>query len=458
MDSTAAAVVGRDADAAYRVSPGGVDSGAGVVAPTAPSPSSSAAQPEPQTGSAPAPAPAGSGAGADACGGDGGHGAAAPHPSTGTGGRGRIRGRGNDQTAAAAAASPAAEAQANAQEGAGGAEKTQQAEPAVLPLAFDSGALPRRVAFETACWSDGITPRGGGDSIPGVNFTKGVRFSPDGTALLVASEDCHLRVFATPAHFGRADCGGEALRLLSDVHEGEAVYDYAWYPRMNASVPGSCCYLTTTRDHPIHLRDGYSGKLRASYLPYNHLDEIAAANCVAFNLTVRRAHSFHRRTFLLCAGTPRLLRRHAAAVRRCLQGTKVFAGFNRMVRVFDTSRPGRQIEDRATCPTRKSRDGQRGILSCIAFNPDYSGCVARAADARSRSPPVAAPNVPPPCRPESTRAGLTPARPAFTTRHRVPRCVSSRARPVASRKSSLRRTGITCLQVSRRKRLLPAVT
>ncbi len=60
-----------------------------------------------------------------------------------------------------------------------------------------------------------------------------------------------------------------------------------------------------------------------------------------------------------------------------LQGDKIYAGFERKVCVFDASRPGRDCEHRATVKTKKSAGGQRGILSCIAFNPDFSGWVPR---------------------------------------------------------------------------------
>jgi len=44
--------------------------------------------------------------------------------------------------------------------------------------------------------------------------------------------------------------------------------------------------------------------------------------------------------------------------------------------VFDVSRPGLAIATRATSKTRRSREGQRGIISCIDFSPDYSGLYA----------------------------------------------------------------------------------
>lgn len=51
----------------------------------------------------------------------------------------------------------------------------------------------------------------------------------------------------------------------------------------------------------------------------------------------------------------------------------LFAGYNRMLRVFDVSQPGRSFEARPTCKTRKSKTGQRGIISALAFCPETCG-------------------------------------------------------------------------------------
>lgn len=47
-----------------------------------------------------------------------------------------------------------------------------------------------------------------------------------------------------------------------------------------------------------------------------------------------------------------------------------------MIRVFDTADPGRSHENRPTSKTRKSREGQRGIISAITFCPDASNVYA----------------------------------------------------------------------------------
>lgn len=79
-------------------------------------------------------------------------------------------------------------------------------------------------------------------------------------------------------------------------------------------------------------------QLRATYRAYDHLDELSAANSVAFNAT----------------------------------GDKIFVGFDRIIRFFDITQPSRDFASRPLSKTRKSRRGQRGIISTIHFNPDHS--------------------------------------------------------------------------------------
>ena len=72
--------------------------------------------------------------------------------------------------------------------------------------------------------------------------------------------------------------------------------------------------MSTSRDNPIHLWDAYSGRLIASYRPYNYADEVVSANSVAFST----------------------------------DGTKIYCGFEKLIRVFDTSFPGRVCQTKPT--------------------------------------------------------------------------------------------------------------
>ncbi|KAJ0407271.1 hypothetical protein P43SY_008046 [Pythium insidiosum] len=208
------------------------------------------------------------------------------------------------------------------------ADATQQ--PTAAPLSFFHlrvGGAIRSVFTATAEFAEPTA------AVPN-NFTRGVKVAPDGLCVLTSSEDQVLRLFDVPTDDASAPAAGE-LRSSLQAKEGGAIYDFCWYPFMRSSDPTSCIFVSTSRDHPIHMWDAYSGALRATYRAFDHLDEITAAFSVAFNAT----------------------------------GDKIFAGYDRTIRVFDITRPSRDFETRALCKTRRSREGQRGIISTLHFNP-----------------------------------------------------------------------------------------
>ncbi|KAI7756400.1 hypothetical protein M8C21_011640 [Ambrosia artemisiifolia] len=179
------------------------------------------------------------------------------------------------------------------------------------------------------------------------NFLKGVKWSPDGSCFLTSSDDNTLSVFTLPDYENCAEenvCSSAAIEdsfpANLAITEGEAIYDYCWYPYMSASDPVSCVFATTTRDHPIHLWDTSTGQLRCTYRAYDNMDEITAAFSIGFNPT----------------------------------GTKIFAGYNKSIRIFDIHRPGRDFEQRSTIQGNK--EGQSGIISSIAFSPSHTGMLA----------------------------------------------------------------------------------
>jgi telomerase Cajal body protein 1 len=154
---------------------------------------------------------------------------------------------------------------------------------------------------------------------------------------------------------------------LDGVYDiGEAIYDCIWYPHMNSNNPSSCCFVTTSRDHPIHLWNcshstnldpgthdsdpdsapasgNGQGHIQASYLGYNHLDELDTALSLSFNLS----------------------------------GEKLYAGYHHMIRSFDLSTPGRHATSSyPTITTKKDHLGQKGIISSLAFNPMRVGVFA----------------------------------------------------------------------------------
>ncbi|KQK13319.1 hypothetical protein BRADI_1g09320v3 [Brachypodium distachyon] len=179
------------------------------------------------------------------------------------------------------------------------------------------------------------------------NFLKGVKWSPDGSSFLTSSDDNSLRMFYQPEdaystaaeHTAETPVGGEDSYGASlQVNEGEPVYDFCWYPYMSVSDPSTCVFASTSRDHPIHLWDATTGELRCTYRAYDAMDEITAALSVSFNST----------------------------------GSKLFAGYNKAIRVFDVHRPGRDFEQYSLL---KGGEGPTGIVSSISFSP-HNGMLA----------------------------------------------------------------------------------
>ncbi|XP_053574288.1 telomerase Cajal body protein 1 [Bombina bombina] len=165
------------------------------------------------------------------------------------------------------------------------------------------------------------------------NFLKGCKWAPDGSCIMTNSDDNILRIYNLPPELYTDNWDIlEEMKPVLRMTEGETIYDYCWYPLMNSSDSTTCFVASSSRDNPIHIWDAFYGNLKASYRPYNHLDELTAAHSLCFSP----------------------------------DGSKLFCGFDKIVRVFDTSRPGRDCQCR---PTFHKKQGQAGIISCIAFSP-----------------------------------------------------------------------------------------
>lgn len=110
-------------------------------------------------------------------------------------------------------------------------------------------------------------------------MVKSVAVSPDATCIL-AVKNRTLCIFE----------GGSPGPSI-EIDENESVYDSCWLPKMSSADPATCAFASTARGHPIHLWDGYTGALRATYKPYNHLDEIWPAHSVCFDLQSERVYA-----------------------------------------------------------------------------------------------------------------------------------------------------------------------
>ncbi|KAI9294866.1 WD40 repeat-like protein [Neoconidiobolus thromboides FSU 785] len=53
-------------------------------------------------------------------------------------------------------------------------------------------------------------------------------------------------------------------------------------------------------------------------------------------------------------------------------GTKLYCGYFNQIEIIDITRPEKQGIKQKTIGTRKSKDGQKGIISSISFNPSFN--------------------------------------------------------------------------------------
>ncbi|EFN73982.1 WD repeat-containing protein 79 [Camponotus floridanus] len=175
------------------------------------------------------------------------------------------------------------------------------------------------------------------------NFTKGCQWSPDGTCLLVPSEDFRIRIYELPKELYSGQFPSDFIQTdfmpALTVKEGGLIYDACWYPFMNSWDPITCCFLSASRESPVHLWDAFTGQLRATYQPYNQVDEIEAS------LSVQFVNS----------------------------GREIWCGFKNAVRTFDTDRPGRQT---STIQFKHDFPNMIGLVSCIRENPVMPGLTA----------------------------------------------------------------------------------
>jgi WD40 repeat protein len=186
-------------------------------------------------------------------------------------------------------------------------------------------------------------------------FLKSFQFSPDGTSVLTTTEDNYFQIYEIDESIieekkyykqslssSFSSNPNNYLYSKNKIMAGESIFDSKWYPFANSSDPNSFCFVSTCRSHPIQLWDANIGKVRCSYRGHNHLDELDTANCVSFNLT----------------------------------GNRIYAGSKSMIRFYDVANPGCNYTNIPTCKSKKDLTGQKGIISCLAFNPDYSGAFA----------------------------------------------------------------------------------
>ncbi|KAH8273993.1 hypothetical protein KR044_007411 [Drosophila immigrans] len=164
-------------------------------------------------------------------------------------------------------------------------------------------------------------------------YTKGCFWSPDGTCLLIPVHMDGMHVVELPLDLYNSKnvaLDRSLTKLKSAVHvpEGGAVYDCTWYPLMNSQDANTCLWIATRQHEPIHMWDAFDGRLRCSYSGYNEVDEVIASISLSFSN----------------------------------DGQKIYAGFKRCIKIFDTNRPGRICDEYAV----------KFAVSCIAQTSEHA--------------------------------------------------------------------------------------
>ena len=191
----------------------------------------------------------------------------------------------------------------------------------------------RNVKVETKLLAKTVDIDGSKDD----NFIQGCQFAPDGSCILTCTaRDATMRLYNTTWAQESVVDWKSALKI---ENVGDSIRCYDWYPFMKSNDPSTCAFVVASRGRPVQLFDAYNGSLRASYRPYNGLDEMESPNVVTFDST----------------------------------GHQIYCGgfrSDRMIYAFDVTRPGRD----PTClyklgKTRHSKDGQKGLVSALTFVP-----------------------------------------------------------------------------------------
>ncbi|VVC91841.1 unnamed protein product [Leptidea sinapis] len=146
-------------------------------------------------------------------------------------------------------------------------------------------------------------------------YLRGCKWSPDGTCCLavVNNDGVHVMELSRDLYDGSVGRNRtiDILEPVIHVKEAGLVYDFCWYPSMNSNVPESCCWITTRQNAPVQMWDAFDGSLRCSYRGFNAVDEMEPAVTCTFTV----------------------------------DGTRIIAGYKKVLRTFDVERPGRDYDE-----------------------------------------------------------------------------------------------------------------
>ncbi|GAA5953422.1 hypothetical protein JCM10213_003079 [Rhodosporidiobolus nylandii] len=170
-------------------------------------------------------------------------------------------------------------------------------------------------------------------------FFRDASICPDGSCVLAAAEDRSLSLFPLPSDLSPTSPSEPPSLEPHWTHTPpDSLLSTAWYPGASIADPSMFAFAVGVKDHPVHLLDGYSKRVRASYPIVDHVERFVAPHSMEFSA----------------------------------DGTSLYCGFENAIEIFDVSVPGAAGFRLPTIATRSSRSGQKGIISCLAISPPSS--------------------------------------------------------------------------------------
>ncbi|KAL4075461.1 hypothetical protein J3A83DRAFT_1973089 [Scleroderma citrinum] len=165
------------------------------------------------------------------------------------------------------------------------------------------------------------------------NFARTVQWCADGSSALLQCENRSFQLF----DISPGEQGPLTMTHLLTLPQPSPIVDFVWYPSASRHNPPSYCFIASVRECPVKLLDGNDGRLRASYPIVDHRERQIAPHSLSFSPTA----------------------------------DKLYCGFQDAIEIFDVQRPG-EGERLHTTPSKKSKDGLKGIVSALAFSPTGS--------------------------------------------------------------------------------------
>ncbi|XP_052749562.1 telomerase Cajal body protein 1 homolog [Galleria mellonella] len=173
-------------------------------------------------------------------------------------------------------------------------------------------------------------------------YLRGCKWSPDGTCCLsvVNNDGVHVTELPRDLYSGSvtADRTIDVLDSIIHVKEAGLVYDFCWYPGMNSNIPETCCWITTRQNAPIQMWDAFDGSLRCSYRGFNSVDEMEPALSITFSQ----------------------------------EGTRIIAGYKKVLRTFDVERPGRDFSEHKITSSASCFATNSNLLAVGSWNTTIS--------------------------------------------------------------------------------------